>query len=174
MAVQVAEADFKRRARRRLVGAVALTILAVIILPLVLDKEPPPLGPLNIQMPPAPEPTPPVEPVATTKVDPPADRNAADAPTTSETATVASQQTGSGPGKGTSQNGYSVQVGAFADAANVNRIKAKIEALGLPVFTDRLDGKTRVRAGPFSDKAAAEKAAGRLATVGLPAKLEGP
>jgi len=36
--------DLKKRARRRLVGAVALTLLAIIILPLVMDSEPKPAG----------------------------------------------------------------------------------------------------------------------------------
>jgi DedD protein len=44
--------QLKRRARRRLVGAVALVTFAVIILPLILDKEPGPAGPpLSVQIP---------------------------------------------------------------------------------------------------------------------------
>lgn len=44
--------QLKRRARRRLVGAIALVTFAVIILPLVLDKEPGPAGPLlDVQIP---------------------------------------------------------------------------------------------------------------------------
>ncbi len=35
--------DLKKRARRRLVGAVALALLAVIVLPMVMDEEPKPL-----------------------------------------------------------------------------------------------------------------------------------
>lgn len=35
----------KKRARRRLVGAIALALLGVIVLPLVMDREPPPAGP---------------------------------------------------------------------------------------------------------------------------------
>lgn len=173
MAVQVAEADFKRRARRRLMGAVALAILAVIILPLVLDKEPPPVGPLNIQMPPASQMAAPIEPVAVT-AKPVVGKPAEDTAKVAASAAVADRQAASSPDEKTGQGAYSVQVGAFADAANVNRIKGKIEALGLPAFTDRLEGKTRVRAGPFPDKAAAEKAALKLATGGLPAKLESP
>jgi len=38
------ELQLKKRARRRLVGAVALVLLAVIFLPMVLDKEPKPVG----------------------------------------------------------------------------------------------------------------------------------
>src|SRR3990172_3479788 len=44
--------QLKRRARRRLVGAIALVTFVVIILPLILDKEPGPVGPpLSVQIP---------------------------------------------------------------------------------------------------------------------------
>jgi DedD protein len=45
------EDDLKRRARRRLIGAVALTLAAVIVLPLLLENEPPPAGRLEVHMP---------------------------------------------------------------------------------------------------------------------------
>lgn len=38
------ESDLRRRARRRLVGAVALALLAVVVLPMVFNPEPKPLG----------------------------------------------------------------------------------------------------------------------------------
>ncbi|NJD35560.1 MAG: SPOR domain-containing protein [Betaproteobacteria bacterium] len=38
------ELQLKKRARRRLVGAVALALLAVIVLPMVMDREPRPLS----------------------------------------------------------------------------------------------------------------------------------
>jgi len=42
----------QRRARRRLVGAIALVVLVVIVLPIVLDREPSPIGQdLVIQIP---------------------------------------------------------------------------------------------------------------------------
>src|SRR3990172_5063163 len=42
----------QRRARRRLVGAIALVVLVVVALPIVLDKEPSPIGQdLVIQIP---------------------------------------------------------------------------------------------------------------------------
>ena len=50
------ENDLKRRARRRLIGAVALTLLAVIVLPLLLEDEPPPASLLAVRM--AAKPTP--------------------------------------------------------------------------------------------------------------------
>ena len=154
-------------------GAVALTLLAIIVLPLVLDKEPPPAGPLNIQMPPAAATAAPPAPVPAPVIQP-APKPQEDASKTAASAAVADPHFAPSPGEQTGQDAYSVQVGAFADAANVSRTKARIQALGLPAFTDRMDGKTRVRAGPFSDKAAAKKAELKLTAAGLPAKLESP
>jgi DedD protein len=39
------ELQFKKRARRRLVGAIALALFAIIVLPLVMDREPAPIAP---------------------------------------------------------------------------------------------------------------------------------
>ncbi len=39
------EMDLRRRARRRLVGAIALALLAVVVLPMLFNPEPKPLGP---------------------------------------------------------------------------------------------------------------------------------
>ena len=46
MAKQMAEDElnFRRKARRRLIGAIALTIAVVVILPMILDGEPKPVG----------------------------------------------------------------------------------------------------------------------------------
>ena len=46
------ESKLKRQARRRLLGAVALTILVVVLLPMVLDREPPaPTQDIELQIP---------------------------------------------------------------------------------------------------------------------------
>ena len=45
--------ELKRRARRRLVGAVVLALAAAVILPLLLESDPKPLGDdVSIQIPP--------------------------------------------------------------------------------------------------------------------------
>lgn len=44
MATDDAQTDLKKRARRRLVGAAALALLAIIVLPMVMDPAPKPLG----------------------------------------------------------------------------------------------------------------------------------
>jgi DedD protein len=47
-----AELELKKRARRRLVGAVALALLAAIVLPMIMDEEPPAsLQPIELKIP---------------------------------------------------------------------------------------------------------------------------
>ena len=47
-----AELQLKKRARRRLVGAVALALLAVIVLPMVMDSDPrPPSQDIQVRIP---------------------------------------------------------------------------------------------------------------------------
>ncbi|MHB1099281.1 MAG: SPOR domain-containing protein, partial [Burkholderiales bacterium] len=45
------EIQLRKRARRRLVGAIALTILAAIFLPMVFDDQVKPVGNVQIQIP---------------------------------------------------------------------------------------------------------------------------
>lgn len=51
MPAPASEDDLKRRARRRLIGAVALTLVAVIALPLMMEDKPPPAAKLEVRMP---------------------------------------------------------------------------------------------------------------------------
>ena len=44
------ELKLKRQARRRLIGAIALTILVAVLLPMLLDKEPPPASQQDIEL----------------------------------------------------------------------------------------------------------------------------
>lgn len=54
MANDDAQTDLKKRARRRLVGAAALALAAVIVLPMIMDPEPAPLGEdIQVRIPPA-------------------------------------------------------------------------------------------------------------------------
>ena len=68
-----------------------------------------------------------------------------------------------------------VQVGAFADADKAQEVRLKLEKAGLKTYTqvaDTKDGKrTRVRVGPFASKAEAEKAAGKIKALDLPASI---
>jgi DedD protein len=117
----------KRRGRRRLVGAVALVLLAVIVLPMVFDQEPqPPAPPVSVRIPGEDE-APPFKPKA--------------------------------------KEEFIVPVGAFA---NPDGVVAKLRAAKMPHYTEAVPGNlTRVRAGPFATKEAAEQALRELKGLGL-------
>jgi len=68
-----------------------------------------------------------------------------------------------------------VQVGAFAEADRARETRLKLERAGLTTYThvaDTPQGKRiRVRLGPFTSRAEAEKAAARVKALGLPAAI---
>lgn len=70
---------------------------------------------------------------------------------------------------------FVVQVGAFADPARAREVRLKLERAGLKTYThvaDTKDGqRTRVRVGPFSSKAEAEKTAEKIKKLNLPAGI---
>ena len=138
----------KRRGRRRLVGAVALVLAAVIVLPMVFDPEPRGTAPVSVRIPGedetpfAPKPPPKkVEPPAKT-VEPAAKK--AEAPPAEE---------------------FVVQVGAFS---NPQAAIAKLQSAKLPYYTETMQGNlTRVRAGPFPTRQAADQALEQLKGLGF-------
>jgi DedD protein len=66
---------------------------------------------------------------------------------------------------------YVILIGAFANTANVKQLQSKISELGIKTFTEPLDSpqgkKTRVRAGPFPNREAADKALDRIKRIGV-------
>ena len=70
---------------------------------------------------------------------------------------------------------FIVQVGAFADAEKAREARTKVERAGLKTYTqvvDTKDGKrTRVRVGPFTNRAEADKAAARIKALDLSASV---
>jgi DedD protein len=68
-----------------------------------------------------------------------------------------------------------VQVGAFADARRAREVRLKLERAGLKTYThvaETAEGqRIRVRLGPFSSRAEAEKVAARARELGLPAAI---
>jgi DedD protein len=130
MAEQQQDVDtLKRRGRRRLVGAIALVLLAVIVLPMVFDPEPRPLPPpVSVRIP--------GEDETPFKPKPPAQKEQ-----------------------------LVVPVGAYA---NPESVTAKLDAAQIPYYTEAAQGNlTRVRAGPFASREAADQAAARLKGLGL-------
>lgn len=66
---------------------------------------------------------------------------------------------------------YLVLIGAFSNEANVKNLKSKLGEQGIKTFSEPLDTpqgkKTRVRAGPFSTREAAEKALEKMQRIGV-------
>jgi DedD protein len=160
MAQQQQDVDtLKRRGRRRLVGAVALVLLAVIVLPMVFDPEPRNPGPpVSVRIPG--EDDTPFKPKAVPEKKPPAEKN--EAVTPKKEAVTPKKEVVTAAGE------FVVPVGAFA---NPESVIAKLVSAKLPYFTEEFStakGKvTRVRAGPFASRDAAEKAAEKLKGLGL-------
>ena len=67
---------------------------------------------------------------------------------------------------------YLVMIGAFANEGNVKIIKSKLGELGIKTFSEPLETpqgkKTRLRAGPFPNRDAADKALQKMQRIGVP------
>jgi DedD protein len=143
----------KRRGRRRLVGAVALVLAAVVILPMVFDPEPKSTQtPVTVKIP-AENEAPPFAPKAAPKAAP------------KEAPKEAAKQEPAAPAAHTQGGDYVVQVGAFTKP---DAVRAKLSAAKVPYYTEPMSGNlTRVLAGPFASREAAERALVKLRELGL-------
>jgi DedD protein len=203
--------ELKKRARRRLVGAAALALLAAILLPMVMDHEPrQPAQDVQVRIPSqdasgiaakilpnkaAPTPLPPAPPDSApdTKPEPlleakppaeiprddkpaakavekpavkpaekPAEKAAGKADEARARAALAGQE---------AAEPWLVLIGAYKDAANVKQLTGKLKQIGVPAFTEHFDSpqgpRTRVRAGPFKTRDAAEQALAKMKKVGV-------
>lgn len=179
-----AELQLKKRARRRLVGATALALLAVIVLPMVMDREPRPStqdiqlripNPESTTLPPLHPPvSPPVEhPVADNQPPlPPAEKPSTTVPPSPPPVEQpAGEQTKILSATPPTEQQWVVQLGAYKDDKNVRLLLAKLKELKLPAYTETVgesqDARTRVRAGPFPSREAADKAQARVAKIGV-------
>jgi DedD protein len=164
--------EVRRRGRRRLIGAVAIVILLVVFVPMILDSQPgaprdePVLAiPPKDQVAPLPVPAERREPAASARATAPA--APAPAPATVPPATTAPATATAAP----HLVGFAVQVGAFRDEATLEQARAKVAAAGIPHYIERLGGAagglTRLRAGPFTTRSAAEAALPRLHKASL-------
>jgi len=211
----------RRRARRRLVGAVALVLALVIVPPWVMDLEPKPVATnLTVEIPrpetgvlkPAPPPKatpakagtpaaaavgapataaaaaappaadkqggvprPPDVSPSTGKVGEPAKAASAKAPPKPETVARAAPEPADADAKRAeailNSEAYLVPLGAFANKDNVKALEAKLAKAGVKYYTEVVTTpsgeQTRVRAGPFPTKEAAEKSREQLKGLGL-------
>ena len=215
--------QLKKRARRRLVGAIAIAGLAAVVLPMVMDEEPKQqIQDVQIRIP-GQDQTPfspkvgkplaaaasekaaaPAAPaVAEKSVDKPADKPAEKAtekpaekagdrkperapekaadkvadklpPKPAEKPAekpVEKPPAKASDSKASDSGQYLILIGAFSNPANVKQLQTKIGELGIKVITEPLDlpegKKTRVRAGPFATREAAEKALEKIKRIGV-------
>ena len=109
----------------------------------------------------------------------------ADAPATPKPATAKADDAGkardllegkeSAPTVAAAEGRFIVQVGAFSDVDKVREVRRKVEGLGLKTYTQVVDTKegsrTRVRVGPFTDKAEATRTAEKIRKLGVSASI---
>ena len=155
----------KRRGRRRLVGAVALVLAAVIVLPMVFDPEPKRADvAVNVRIPGENETqfAPKVAPKAPEKKvvdEKKVEEKKAEPEATKPEAKKPEAKKAAPAGE------FAVQVGAFA---NPDGAIAKLAAARVPYYTEAVKGNlTRVLAGPFASREDAEKALKQLKGMGL-------
>ena len=77
------------------------------------------------------------------------------------------------PGK--SSEHYVILIGTFSNTDNVKQLQEKLGGQGIRVFTEPIESgkKTRVRAGPFASRDAAEKAAQKMKQIGVNGVITG-
>ena len=162
--------EIRRRGRQRLIGAIALVAVLVVFVPMVLDSDPrPPRPESSLAIPPkadAPPLPPPPKAAATSPSPTPEPQKAAPAKLgKAETAAPAAPRL----------EGFAVQVGAFRDEAKLAQARQKLTAAGIAHYIERLDVKagplTRLRAGPFPTRAAAESALAELKLAAVDGKV---
>lgn len=200
------ELSLRKKARRRLVGAIVLVLLMVVFVPMFLDREPRPTKKdIDIRIPAvpgqtsAPQPRLPPPPAGTPN-EPPAPASqpaaaepapAADVKPVAETPAPAPEPTPAPPpppekpaakpvaeapeppAKSEAKVGEQlvIQLGAFSDARNARHLLEKVKAEKIPAYVDTIKTprgeRTRVRAGPYPNLAAAERGLARLKTLKL-------
>lgn len=217
-----AQLQLKKRARRRLVGAVFFVSLVALVLPMLMDHDPrPPVQDVEIRIPgqdeksfapamvavpqesapekapvaPPPVPQKPVEPPpvvekpvikapektaekvpekAPEKPAKPVEKKPEPAkPVVSDearrAAAILAGQSATPPVA--TGGAHVILIGAFSNEANVVNLRKKLGEQGIKTFTEPLASpqgtKTRVRAGPFPSREAADKALEKMKRIGV-------
>lgn len=187
------ELNLKRKARRRLIGAIALTLAVVVVLPMVLDSEPKPTGQdIELRIP-APDKVGEFVPgVAVSEVagvspfaasapeaaadaaapaETPASLPAAGSPKTEAQGKIQAatgQQAAPKTDKPSSGESYVTQVGAYANPDTAKQEADKLRKWGFSkTYTEKAGDMVRVRVGPYAEREKAEKVRQLLEKHGL-------
>jgi DedD protein len=200
MADNDAALNLRRRARRRLIGAIALVLALVIVPPWIMDLEPRPVTTdLKVEIPPqdtnrlkppaavgkapdvVPAPAKPDAPPAAEakRLPPPApEKPKAEAPRPAAKADVVARAAPAGKGTDAKRaeailnaEAFVVQLGVFADRENAKKLEARLAKAGVKYYAESVAAaggdQTRVRAGPYPTREAAEEAREQLKGIGL-------
>lgn len=188
----------KRRARRRLVGAIALVVLVVVVLPVILDQQPRPVpqaltvqipgpdgGPFKTRvLPPLQSPAAPQKSESTRPAKDPTSKAMPAEPEPASRPRAAKKESAKSAERAKTQvaearraqallndEGFVVPLGAFTNPDNAKQVQDRAASAGIKSYTESVKGQqgeqTRVRAGPFASRDAAEKARDRLKSLGL-------
>jgi len=184
------ELNLRRKARRRLIGAIALTLAVVVILPMVLESQPKPTGQeIDLRIP-APDKAGefvpdiaiseipvalPVSAVVTAsavaEISAPAAPEPAPVesvkPAENETTPNASNEQPAATADQPAVDGFAVQVGAYSNANTAKQELAKLKGWGFKAYTEKAGNKVRVRVGPYAEREKAEKVLKMIEKHGL-------
>ena len=190
------ELNLRRKARRRLIGAIALTLAVVVILPMVLESQPKPTGQdIDLRIP-APEKAgefvtnvaisevPVALPIsavvmasAAAAVSEPVAASAVVSVAAAEPLAIESKpaeskvtQATPAPASGTKEDKavtYAAQVGAYSNPNTAKQELAKLKGWGFKAYTEKAGNKIRVRVGPYEERVKAERVIKMLEKHGL-------
>ncbi len=189
-----AELQLRVRARRRILGAIALVAALVVVLPMVLDSEPKHDAQEIAITIPAPDKAPPLKPPV--KPDASADKavpgTAGVGPAQVKTPANAVSKSADGEPKPSEKRGnkpkteadkgqtgkpsepkaakFVVQVGVFANPENAEQLEVRLKENKIRHYTETLKtppGAIRVRAGPYANRADAETALTQMKLAGI-------
>jgi DedD protein len=176
--------SLKRRGRRRLVGSIALVLVAVIVLPWIFDPQPRQTAPVSVRIPnedespfkpkAVPKPAPPRQELPKPDAKPeaapvaPAPQPEAKPAPAPEKKPAQAEAERARAEAALANAQYVFQVGAYAEPDDVI---AKLKAAKIPYYTEPVATEkgavTRVRAGPFASREAAERALKRIRALGF-------
>ena len=198
-AVRDPAAELRARTRRRLIGAAALLLAAVIVLPMLLDSTPRPVDPVAIDIPSDKTPftpglTPPTRNGATTAtqatrtapapgkaVEPPAPpaekKPIEEAPAGTDAAAKESAPAAKSPEKtvAAGASSYALQAAALASETSARELVAKLKKAGFAAYTEKVGTRNgeriRVRVGPYATREDAEAVRTKLKALGIQASV---
>ena len=190
------ELNLKKRARRRLVGAIALVLLMIIVLPMILKDRAAssPQDKITISLPGEQQTVTPVAPSdfdssivpaepataplpTTDTSEPTVDPAAAAKPEPAKETPVKPESAKPVPAKETTKpkneatHHFYVQIGVFSDEANVKQLQGKLSDLGYKSQTEKIDTdkgkKIRLKTQLFADRNEAAIALENIKDSGL-------